>query len=209
MKLAYIILSLVFLLTASYGLEMFIASRKGVKILVKIPDKRDDKKVLTKSKRIDAGKISKELECDVQMLLSNNFFDQSRNVISGRNENMPAELKLENIYQLQGVLEIGDSKTAVIVNRNQPQRGPPVKGKVADKRTFLLGDTIGSSYKLSEIGTKSVKFTRDGREQELSMFQGKNGTVQAIPGNMPGMPPDPNMSRPPRSLRGGAMVSKP
>ena len=208
MKLAYIILSLIFLLTAGYGLENFFAARRESQSAAGKPDKLESKKIQVKSTRGNAGAVPAEPVYDVQALLSNDFFDFSRNVVAGRNENMPAELKLENLYQLLGVMEIGDCKAAVIINRNQPQRGPPVKGKVADKRTFLLGDTIGSSYKLSEIGTKSVKFTRDGREQELSMFQGKKGTAQAIPGNMPGMPPDPNMSRPPRSLRGGAMEGR-
>lgn len=209
MKLSYIILSLIFLLTAIYGLEKFFASRRNVNVPAKIQDKRDDKQAQIKLKRIDAGKILKESECDVQMLLSNNFFDQSRNVVAGRNENMPAELKLESLYQLLGVLEIGDCKAAVIVNKNQPQRGPPVKGKTADKRIYLIGDTLGSGYKLSEIEQKSVKFTRDGREQELSMLQNKKGTAQTGPGNQPGLPPDQNMSRSPRSLRGGTMENRP
>jgi hypothetical protein len=145
----------------------------------------------------------------VQTLLSNNFFDQSRNVSSGNPANIPAELKLETLYQLTGVLEIGDCKAAVIVNRNQSQRGPPVKGKIADKRIYLLGDTLGSGYKLSGIEQRSVKFTRDGREQELSMLQNKKGTAQTGPGNVSGLPPDSNMSRPPRSLRGGAMEGRP
>lgn len=209
MKLAYIILSLVFLLTAIYGFEKFIASRRNVTVPVKMQDKRDDKKFQAKSKRVDVGKISPEAGCDIQVLLSNNLFDQSRNAVAGRNENMPAESKLENLYQLLGVLEIGDCKAAVIVNRNQPQRGPPVKGKVADKRIYLLGDTLSGGYKLSEIGPKNVKFTRDGRDQELSMLKVKKGNVQTGSGSMPGMPLDPNISRPPHSMRGGAMEVRP
>lgn len=209
MKLAYIILIVVFLLTASYGLEMFFASLIYVELPAKVHDSPDDRKFQFKAGRIDGIKISKEQECDVQTLLSNNFFDQSRNAVAGRNETMPGESKLENLYQLLGVLEIGDCKAAVIVSKNQPQRGPPVKGKTADKRIYLIGDTLGSGYKLSEIGPKSVKITRDGREQELSMFQNKKGNVQGSPGNMSGLPPDQNMSRPPRSLRGSTMENRP
>ncbi len=201
MKLAYIILNLVFILTASYGLEKFFAGRREKQSEVKAADKRESKRIQAQSRRTDVGKVSLEPVCDVQVLLSNNFFDLSRNIVQGRNDGMPAESKLENLYQLLGVLEIGDCKAAVIINRNQPQRGPPVKGKTADKRIYLLGDTLGNGYKLSEIEQKSVKLTRDGREQELAMFQGRKATAQPGPGNMPVMPPDSNMSRPPRNIR--------
>jgi len=203
MKLAYIILNLIFILTASYGLEKFFAGRREKQSEVNAADKRESKRVQAQSRRADVGKAPLEQVCDVQALLTNNFFDLSRNIAQGRNDGMPAESKLENLYQLLGVLEIGDCKAAVIINRNQPQRGPPVKGKPADKRIYLLGDTLGNGYKLSEIESKSVKFTRDGREQELAMFQSRKAIAQlgTGPGNMPALPPDSNMSRPPRNIR--------
>jgi hypothetical protein len=48
-KLAYIILSLVFLLTSIYGLEKFIASRRNVNVLVKMQDKQGAKRAQVKS----------------------------------------------------------------------------------------------------------------------------------------------------------------
>jgi hypothetical protein len=212
MKLTYIILSLAFVLAAGYGMEKFFAGLHRKQPAVKAADKREIKKIQAQARRGDAGKTLPEPDCDVQALLSNNFFDLSRNAIQGKNESASSESKLENLYQLMGVLEIGDCKAAVIVNRNQPQRSSShaVKGKAADKRIYLLGDTLGSGYKLSGIEQKSVKFTKDGREQELAMFQSRKGAGQAGPGNaapatgsgnMPALPPDSNMSRPPRNIR--------
>lgn len=209
MKLAYIILIVVFLLTASYGLEMFFASLIYVELPAKVHDSPDDRKFQFKAGRIDGGEISKEAGCDVQALLSNNFFDQNRNAVVCRNETMQGESKLDNLYQLLGVLKIGDCRAAVIVNRNQPQRGQQINGKVLDKRIYLPGDMLGNGYKVSEIGTKSVKIMRNGHDQELSMFQNKKGTVHAGTGNVTGLPSDSNMSRPPLSLIGAGMEVKP
>ncbi len=204
MKLAYIILCLIFLLTAGYGLEKFFAVLREKPSAAIEPDKQGSKNIQVKSRLADIGTVPPDSVCDVQVLLSNDFFDLSRNVISGRTENIAVESKLENMYQLLGVMEIGDSKAAVIVNRNQPQRGPAPKNKTPDKRIYRLGDTLENGYKLSEIEQKCVKFVKDGREQELAMFQGKKGIVQAAPGNVP-LPPTRAISRPARSLKIGAV----
>lgn len=207
MKTMYIILTFLLTAAAFAAWGMYFTDRQETAAV--IPVKKNIKEPM-KKKTDRAPAVKRDNEQNIEQLAASNIFEPNRGE-GGAKDSGPAVagVRVENMYSLTGICDIDKEKGAIIINRNQPP-GPPGpepsgKGKAKSKHFYKTGDTLDGGYVLAAITQNSVTLKKGNDEQMLTISQKK--AKAAGPGNiaapgMPGLPPQPPLSLPPRQ-RGG------